>query len=316
MPHSPAPRRVLGLDLGGTNIKTTVLEVADSDVTSARHLDGTTVATYATRGPGGVIDRLVEVAQEAIAATPAAAPPIAAVGLGIPGLFDHGSGVAQLLPNLPGDWDGQPIRGPIAAALGLPVTLINDARAFALAEGTLGAARGCPTVVCLTLGTGIGGGVLIDGEVRLGAFGTAGELGHQTADPDGARCGCGNRGCVEALAQASVLCAQAGRGSVEEVVAAADAGDERALAAIARAADAIGIAIANAYHVLGPDRVVLGGGIATAGDTILEPIREAVRRRATLVPRRGIDIVPAELGARAGAIGAGIAAAQALVRAR
>jgi glucokinase len=313
---APAPRsrRVLGLDLGGTNIKTAVLDLPGDDLTDVTIGAVETVPTHAERGPAGVVARLIEVAGPILDA--AAAVPVAAIGIGLPGLFDPGTGNAVLLPNLPGVWAGQPVRDPIAAALDRPVTLINDARAFTLAEGTLGAARGCTTVVCMTLGTGVGGGVMIEGRVRLGAFGTAGEIGHQTVVPDGPVCGCGNPGCVEALTMASVLADLGGRATAAEVYAAAAAGDERCREAIATVAEYLGVAIANTYHLLGPDRVVIGGGIASAGDAVLEPIRAAVRRRATLVPTDRIDIVAASLGSAAGAIGAGLAAAQELVRAR
>lgn len=314
-PPDPRPRRVLGLDLGGTNIKTGVLEFPGDRLGDAHLVRGSSVPTEAAQGPAHVVDRLIGLARDSVAAGPDDGPPIAAIGVGLPGIFDRTTGKAELLPNLPGPWRGQPIRDPISRALGLPVTLINDARAFTLAEGTVGAARGASTVVCVTLGTGVGGGVLIDGRVHLGAFGSAGEIGHQTVLPDGPLCGCGNHGCAEALTKASVLAELAGRDTVEEVYAAAAAGDRTCRDAIGTVARYLGIAIANTYHVVGPDRVVIGGGIAAAGDTLLEPLRAEVRRRATLVPSDRIDIVTAALGPQAGAIGAGLAAAQELVRA-
>lgn len=309
-------RRLLGLDLGGTNIKTVLLDVPSGEVTGARIVSSGSVPTFAERGPAGVVERLIEVGREVIASLPTDAPDVVGIGVGLPGLFDAMRGTARLLPNLPGEWDDLPVREPIAVALGRPVTLINDARAFTLAEGTLGAAAGCRTIVCMTLGTGVGGGVMIDGEVRLGAFGTAGEIGHQTVVPDGPRCGCGNRGCVEPLTQAAVLAERAGRATAEEVYAGAADGDERCRAAIDEVAGYLGIAIANAYHLLGPDRVVIGGGIVSAGDLVLDPIRAAVGRRATLVPADGISIVAATLGWASGAIGAAVAAAQTDVRDR
>lgn len=164
-------------------------------------------------------------------------------------------------------------------------------------------------MIGMTLGTGVGGGVFIDGEVRLGAFGTAGEIAHQIVEPEGPVCGCGNRGCVEALTRADVLAAAAGRETAEDVYAAAAAGDERCRAAIARAADYLGIAIANAVVLIGPERVVIGGGIAAAGEAVIGPIRAALGRRSVLVPPGAVEVVAAELGTLAGAIGAALAAA-------
>lgn len=295
--------RFLGLDLGGTNIKSVVLD-DDSDPT--RSLVFETAPTHAERGPLGVIERLVEVGGDLIERL----GPIDAVGLGVPGLFDAASGAIDLFPNLPGPWRGQPIRDPVAAGLGRDVILINDARAFSLAEARLGAGRGCSIVVCLTLGTGVGGGIVIDGRLHLGAWGVAGEIGHQTVDVNGPRCGCGNRGCVEALTKAEALTELAGKHSAEEVYRTARQGDPDSVAAIETVASWLGVGLANVVTVLGPDRIVVGGGISTAGELVLGPIRAAVRKRVTLVPSRQIEVVAAELGPAAGAVGAALAASR------
>ena len=160
-------------------------------------------------------------------------------------------------------------------------------------------------------------GVDVDGKVRLGAWGKAGEIGHQIVQADGAECGCGNRGCVEALTKADVLTSLAGKETVEEVYRTAAAGDSRSVAAIETVADWLAIGLANTIATLGPDRIVIGGGIVAAGDAALEPIRRHVRSRVTLVPADEIQIVAAELGPMAGAVGAALAplSAQA-VRAR
>jgi glucokinase len=185
--------------------------------------------------------------------------------------------------------------------------MVNDARAFTLAEGVMGAGRGCRTVACITLGTGVGGGLMIDGKLHTGAFGVAGEIGHQTVLPDGPLCGCGNRGCVEALVRADVLASDAGRSSAMAVFTGAREGDERCLSAVSRMADFLGIGLANVVTLFGPDRIVVGGGIAQAGDLVLGPIEEAVKRRVTLVPTDEIEIVPAAFGRFAGAVGASLA---------
>lgn len=294
--------RYLGLDLGGTNIKWVVIgEMADGppEVVATG-----TVPTHAEAGPDAVVARLGEVGSAAIAQH----GPVAAAGVGVPGLFDPHAGTILLFPNLPGPWKDHPLRDPLAEALEVPVTMINDARAFTLAEGTVGAGKGCDTLVCITLGTGVGGGVMIGGRLHLGAFGVAGEIGHQTVLPDGPRCGCGNRGCVEVLTQASALTRAAGRATPEEVYREAAEGDRRCREAIDQVAAYLGIGLANTVTVLGPDRIVVGGGIVAAGEMVLGPIREAVLRRVTLVPTDRIEVVAAELGPIAGAIGAALAA--------
>jgi glucokinase len=300
-----SPRRHLGLDLGGTNVKLAVLEADGAG--PARVAWTGSAATRAEEGPQAVIARLADLGAEAMRAH----GPIDTVGLGVPGLFDEELGVIMLFPNLPGPWSGTPIRDPLALALGRPVALVNDVRAFTLAEGRMGAARGCRTVVCLALGTGVGGGVIVDGRLHLGVGGTAGEIGHQTVLPEGPLCG--NRGCVEAVASARAIGEMGGRATVDAVVAAALGGDARAREAVERAAAWIGIAVANAIVLLNPERVVIGGGIAQSGDAFLDPIRAEVRRRVHLARADRIEIVPGELGAAAGAIGAALRGAEAAV---
>jgi glucokinase len=304
--------RFLGLDLGGTNIKAVVVE-GDDESTVPNVISTALHATHADRGPQGVTDRLIEVGR----ATIEEFGPVTAAGLGVPGLFEADSGRIVLFPNLPGPWPGHSLRDPVGVALGVPTTLINDARAFVLAEGTIGAGRGHHTLVGLTLGTGIGGGIMIDGRIHLGAFGTGGEIAHQIVMPGGPLCGCGNRGCVEALAKADALADLVGIPDAAAVYARAADGDEDCLAAIDTVANYIGIGLANAVTLLGPSCIVIGGGIIAAGDLVLEPIRQAMRSHLVLAPAEEVRIVPAELGNWAGAIGAALAGrAQIDVRAR
>lgn len=293
-------QRYLGLDLGGTNIKAAVVE--DSSPEPVVIATGS-YKTFADRGPGFVTERLAEVGQNAIDEF----GPVAGAGLGVPGLFEADSGRIVLFPNLPGPWRGHSLRDPVGAALGTPTTLINDARAFVLAEGNIGAGRGYHTVVGLTLGTGIGGGIMIGGKIHLGDFGTGGEIAHQTVVPDGPLCGCGNRGCVEAVAKAGSLAQMVGLPDAETVYDRAAQGDEECLAAIDTVANYIGIGLANVVTLLGPSCIVIGGGIARAGALILDPIRKSVRQHVFLAPKDGPKIVAAELGHWAGAIGAAFA---------
>lgn len=294
--------RCIGLDLGGTNIKAVLLEGTAG--APATVLQTTSAPTDAQEGPAAVAERLVGVARS----LGGAGAGVGVVGIGAPGLFDAATGEVRLFPNLPGPWRGFGLSAAVARGLGRPVSLVNDARAFTLAEARLGAGRGCRTMVGVTLGTGVGGGVVLDGRLHLGAWGIAGEIGHQTVLPDGPLCGCGNRGCAEALTQAAALCRLAGQATAEDVYAAARAGDARARSAVATVSGYLGIAIGNVVAVLGPERVVVGGGIATAGELVFAPLRAAVRARAHLMPAEEVAVVPAALGTAAGAIGAALAA--------
>ncbi|MBA2338585.1 MAG: ROK family protein [Acidimicrobiia bacterium] len=298
----PRVSRLLGIDFGGTNVKAVVVE--DRPGADPTVVGSGAVPTRADEGPAVVIEQIIAAGRSLLARH----GPVDAAGLGTPGAFDPAEGTIVMFPNFPGDWVNRPLRQPVAEALGLPVTMINDARALTLAEGTIGAGKGCGTIVCLTLGTGIGGGVMIDGKLVLGAEGRAGEVGHQIIEPDGPQCGCGNRGCVEALTKADVLASLAGRETVEEVYRAAAQGDPRSIDAIERVASYLGIALANMVTVLGPDRIIIGGGIMSSGEQVLGPIRRAVSRRVTWVPPETVSIVPAELGTMGGAIGAALAA--------
>jgi glucokinase len=282
--------RSLGLDVGGTNIKLVVLE--DERVVEQRE-----APTLSERGPEDVLRRIGELGRSAGA--------VDSAGVALPGLFDD-DGAARLLPNLEGEWAGRQVRAPLEAALGRPVHLVNDGHAFALAEATLGAGRGTPNVMCVVCGTGIGGGLVLGGSLHLGPSARAGEFGHHTVAEDGPRCECGNHGCLELYAGARAIAAAAGATTFDETIARARDGDPRSQAALGRAGELIGLAIANVLIFLAPDRVIVGGGVAAAGELIFEPLLASVRERARVAPLEQIPIVPAELGPRAGAIGAAL----------
>jgi glucokinase len=298
----------LGIDLGVTNLKWAVVE---HEAGVWRTLAQGQTPTFAMEGPEAVIGRLIDLARRSVDSWPATE----SIGLGVPGLYDPARGATTFLVNMPGAWRDRLVAPPVEAALGLPTCLINDARAFGLAELRLGAGRGVESLVGLTLGTGVGGVIAVDGKVRLGHDGTAGELGHQTIDPDGPLCGCGNRGCVEAFARADQIAAACGTATAEAGVAAARAGDARAIEGLARIGRYLGIGIANAVTVISPDRVVIGGGIAAAGDLLLDPIRAELLLRVQTTSLDAVTVVTAELGTWAGAIGAAVhGAEQAAVR--
>jgi glucokinase len=294
--------RHLGLDLGGTNLKWTVVEHGGADW---RVLDRGQVRTL-SGGPEAIVPQLVDVGRMAVERW----PDVATAGVGIPGLYDPHTGATRFLVNIPGSWDGYLVAGPIADALGVPVALINDARAFGLAELRLGAGRGASSMVGLTLGTGVGGVIAIGGKVHLGHDGTAGEIGHQTIDPDGPSCNCGNHGCLEAFARADRIAEACGTETAEEAVEKARSGDAAALEGLRRVGCYLGIGIGNMITVISPDRVVIGGGIAAAADLLFPEIRAEIRRRVLTTSVDMVDIVTAELGTWAGSIGAAVHGAE------
>ena len=311
----------VGLDLGGTNVKCAVV-ASGAQLGTARETDTpgggsprvvatASCPTGAADGEQAVLERVAALGRATVA--PFGRP--ATAGLAVPGHFDHARGTGVLLPNLLGDWVGRPIAGPVGERLGVEVTLVNDVRALTLAELRLGAGRGARDLVCIALGTGVGGGVVIGGRLHLG-LGHAGEIGHTTVDPDGPPCGCGNRGCLDRMAGAESIAAAAGRPSVRAAAEAARAGDAVARAAFARAGVYVGRVLAGAVVLLWPERVVVGGGVADAGELLLDPLRGELRRRACVAPVDEIAVVRAELGPHAGAVGAALWSAECPERAR
>ena len=284
--------RCVGLDLGGTDIKLALLE-NEGLVRTA-----TAPTLSENGGPPAVLERLVALAR--------AAGDVDSFGVSVPGLVDD-DGRVLLFPNLYGEWTGFPIRDELAGAFGARVPLLNDGHAFALAEARMGAARGSLDVICLVCGTGVGGGFVLGGELFRGISDRAGHVGHHTVLPDGELCGCGNRGCLETIAGSRAIARAAGCTSFTETLDAARAGDARAVAAITRAGRFLGIAVANLVLFLTPERVVVGGGVAEAGDLLFDPLRtEVAARVGNVAPLDRIEIVAAALGPFAGAMGAAL----------
>jgi glucokinase len=288
----------LGLDLGGTNIKWVVLDQDGQPIA-----DGS-LPTEREGGPDHVVERLALAGRAAVEA----AGPIATAGVGVPGIYDETHGTIRFFTNLPGPWAGYPLAGSLSEALGVPVRLINDARAFTLAEARLGAGQGCASLIGVTLGTGVGGGIVLDGRLVLGYHGTAGEIGHQVIDcrPGAPRCGCGNTGCLEAFVGAPRLAQAAGTPNAAEAFAADERGEPRAHAAVEAWLDYLAIGLGNLVTVLTPDRIVLGGGVSSAAARIIAPLRKRLRMQVHLTDPDHVEIVRAALGVRAGAIGAAL----------
>jgi glucokinase len=296
------PSAAFGVDVGGTNIKWARLS-------GTQVRDCGQVATP----DGGIVDIVETVAGLFRAHTGGAD----SIGLALPGLVDRVRGRSLFVPNVAGSWGDAPIAAALQQQVQVPVVLLNDARAFAYAELRAGAATGCDDVLFVTLGTGVGGAVAIDGHLRVTAPDSCGEIGHVVVDPNGRPCSCGAHGCLETFASAGAIVraaagldsSRAGRfRSVQDVVAAADDGDAFGRAALRAAGQAIGSAAVVACLLLGTRLVVVGGGVAGAYAQLAPSIRDALRRRTALVG--AVSVRLAVLGSSAGAIGAALYASE------
>lgn len=304
-----------GVDLGGTTIHGALATRAGDIICQE------TIPTESHAGPPAVLERIAGLVR-ALAEQAGARPQ--AVGMGVPGLVDVVTGTTRFLPNLPTQWRNVEAGRILSEQLGCPVRLLNDVRIATLGELTYGHGADARSLVFLALGTGIGGGVAVDGKLRLGPLGAAGELGHLTILPDGPLCGCGNRGCLETLASGPAIVGEgvrllktglaprlydlvqgdAGRVSPKEIAAAAQAGDTAVQEALRRAGEYLGIGVANVIVTLHPELIVFGGGVAQMGEVLLQYVRETVRRRVHMIPSETVRIEISKLGDQAGVLGA------------
>jgi glucokinase len=304
---------ILGIDIGGTK-SAVVLARADGEI--LHRLSEPTRPDE--RGPQEVLQRLAEMARELMARGGVMASDVRGVGVSCGGPLDTRTGIVYAPPNLPG-WTAIPVRQILEDALGLRVVVENDANATALAEWRFGSGQGTRSMVFLTMGTGIGGGLILDGRLYHGANDLAGEIGHQTILMNGPLCGCGKRGCLEALASGPAIArlaresmmygrhkrvlALAGGKPADitavHVVEAAKEGDAFAQQVLDEAGTYMGVGIANLIQILNPERVIIGTIAVHAGDLILEPIRRALAEYAWERSRAVCQVVPAALGDRA-----------------
>jgi len=305
----------VGVDVGGTSIKFALA-----------HYDGTligedSILTDSHEGPDRVLTRIAGQTREMVSAH--GGQP-AALGMGLPGLLDVHRGISRYLPNMTTHWKDVPVAEILSRQVGCPVRLLNDVRMATYGELVFGRGQSSATMVFIAIGTGIGGGIVIDGKLRLGPLGAAGELGHQTIDPTGPLCGCGNHGCLETLASGTALAAEGIRlmlmglaphlhdavGGDPALVTAEIMGqvadkDEPVRDAILHAASHVAIGVANVVTTIHPDLVVIGGGVAKFGDLLLGRIRDDVRARVgRLFPTDDLRIEPSQLGSKAGVMGA------------
>lgn len=307
---------VAGIDLGGTKILTVL---ANRD---GRVLGRVMMPTEADRGREHVLDRLCDTLREVLDQAGATADRVAALGVGVPGWLDPAKGFLFFAPNL--GWKDVPLGKILGERLGLPVFLDNDANLAALGEYAFGAGRGAEHMVYITVSTGVGGGIILNGGVYHGAAGTAGEMGHVTVAPDGPRCRCGNQGCLEAVASGTAMAMRAralvdeGRGagilaaaggrreavSARAVAEAAAAGDAEALVILRDAGRYLGIAVAWVINMLNPAAVVLGGGAMQSGAPLWDAMLEEVRLRSLETSLAAARIERAALGGDSGVMGA------------
>jgi glucokinase len=312
---------IIGVDLGGTNIVVGAL----SD-TGDRQIGMRSEPTIAERGVEVVVERMVSMVEQTIEAvlreSGGTRDDVLGVGIGAPGPLDRDRGLVVVAPNL--GWRDFPLRDVIADRVRLPATLDNDANCATLGEWWQGAARGARHVVGLTIGTGIGGGIIIDGRLHHGISDVAGEIGHTTIDVNGRYCRCGNYGCLEAYASGPAIAQRAlealerdeisslprmvdgdlTRLTAATVYEAAKTGDALARELVRDTATFLGAGIANLLNVFNPDVVVIAGGVTQAGEPLFDPLRAEVRRRAFRPAVDACRIVPGELPGTAGVVGA------------
>ncbi len=314
---------VLAVDLGGTKI--TAALISDKGQVVAKEY----CLTLANEGPQSVVERMLSSTDRVLSQKNMDVSQLDSISIAAAGAINFTEGVITSSPNLPG-WYDIPLREIVQKKYQINTFLINDASAAALGEHHLGAGKGVNNLVYLTVSTGIGGGIIINGALYLGRCGCAGEIGHMTIDVNGIRCNCGNIGCLETLASGTAIAREAKRrirlgeksslteivkGNIdnitaEKVGAAAQGGDSLALEVISTAATYLGVGMVNLVNIFNPEMLIVGGGVAKLGDLLLNPARRVVRERAFQLSAQAVRIVPAQMGEHSGLLGSAIFARQ------
>ena len=317
---------VVGVDMGGTKILAAVINAKGEIVQQAKR------ATKPKKGPEEVIERITRCIREAIDSAELKPSQIRAIGIGSPGPLDPETGVIIFAPNL--GWSNVPLKAKLEANLSIPTFVDNDVNVGTLGEYAFGAGRGVKNLVGIFVGTGIGGGIILDGKLFHGVNKTAGEVGHMIVEAKGPRCGCGNFGCLEAVASRTAITRDLQKAILKKgkkskltelnggnldlirskaIARAVKHGDKPTIKVVQRAAKYLGISVASIVHFLNPEMVVLGGGVVEAmGDSLLDPIRHAAAEYALPTTMDGVQIVAATLGDNAGVIGASVLARERL----
>jgi len=314
-------RYIVGVDIGGTNLVVGTVREDGGAIHGVR-----SVPTRPEEGAQAVIARIAGLIEESIEETVAEAGisrgQVVGVGIGAPGPLDRARGIVLLTPNL--GWTLLPLRDLVGRSVQLPATLDNDANCAIYGEWWVGAAKGARYVVGLTIGTGIGGGIVVDGKLYHGTSDIAGEIGHTTIDSTGRRCKCGNYGCLEAYASGPAIAARAVEGieagadsslgelvggdlarvTAQTVYDAAQQGDDYAMEVVRETAKLLGAGVANLVNIFNPDVIVLVGGVTLAGDRLFVPLRAEVKRRAFKPAVERCQILPGALPGTAGVFGA------------
>ncbi|HOO29851.1 MAG TPA: ROK family transcriptional regulator [Bacillota bacterium] len=314
---NPKAFYLAGVDLGVSKIISVVTDLEGNIVSKTRlELD-------AHQGVDSIMASLFEATHETLEQVRDVRDRIAGLGLSVPGLIDAERGISVFAPNIPG-WSDIPIVKVFEDEFAIPCWVENDARAMAIGEAMFGAGRGHDNILCINVGRGIGAGIIMNGEIHRGKQGGAGELGHMTIDPNGPVCPCGNHGCLEAMAAGPAIAAAAIRavstgsstlirdivdGKIEAITAevvsqAAAQGDLLATRLIQEAGRYLGIGIANAVNLLSPDIVIIGGGVARAGDILFDEVRATVQKRAFTAMVNLPPILPSAQGEEASSVGA------------
>lgn len=308
---------LVSVDIGGTKILTAIIS-SNGQILAREH-----VPTLAEQGPNAVIERIFMSIRQVLTRWDMPLSEVAGVAVAAAGGIETSSGVVTWSPNLPG-WQNIPLGDIVRTKLNTPTLIIHDAGAAAVGEHRFGAGKSTSNMVFLTVSTGIGGGVIIDGKLYNGHNGTAGEIGHMTIDVNGPPCPCGNTGCLEMLASGHALAREAvkridngGKSSILEIAGgrienitgemvgkAAQLGDELAIEALNQISFYLGVGLTGIVNIFNPEAIVIGGGVSKLGELLLGPARAVVTERAFPLPGTTVKIATAELGEEAGIIGA------------
>jgi len=308
----------IGIDVGGTNIKIALIS------NKGEILYSNTFPTRAEMGYVYTVSNIKQAINDLMSETKSSKSNIESIGFGFPGQIDYKNGVVRNSTNVPG-WNNVEIADIIKTEFGIPAFIDNDVRCATLGELKYGAGKGAENLVCITVGTGIGSGLVINGKLVRGASNAAGEIGHiKLSMNDGPLCGCGDFGCFEAYASGPSIVAMAeeyikgGKSTMYREMAngseitpyivskAAEEGDAVAKQIFKQIGHYIGIGLSSVINLLNPEKVIIGGGVSAAGDLLFNPIRETINERAMKIAREAVEIVPAELGNTAGVIGASL----------
>lgn len=307
---------IIGVDLGGTNVRAAVADKTGKVIGEGRE------PSLAMEGLDITIAQIIKAIEGGMVSAGVDASQVAGIGMGVPGWHNSREGIVNWSPNF-NNWNGVQLLAPIREVIGVPTFMDNDANVAALGEFSFGAGKDVNSLVMFTLGTGVGGGIVLNGRVWRGANDSAAEIGHTIVMPGGSRCSCGRYGCLEGMASQYAIIGRAAK-KVQEgrptvlardedwenwsvtpavIAKAAKDGDQVAIEVMAETGYYVGIGVANMINALNPDMVVIGGGIALAGDVLWEPIHRTVNALALTQSRRVCKIVPAELGDDAGVMG-------------